>query len=141
MDTSQISAIDLGLWLDSYKVNSQQTNTLSNIDNKRDFFQCEIVQSREQVTYQWSQATFDLILGLVGGFTSLIWAFLGCMIQPFEDFKFQSTLIGEMYSTSPQPDQYDRKNPSNPEIQTPEAARNHLFNTVIEKGKFYYPYY
>ena len=71
----------------------------------------------------------------------MIWTFLGCLVQPYEDFKFTSTLIGEVYSTSPQPDEFDRKNPTNINILTPQAARNHLYNTVIEKGKFYYPYY
>ena len=99
------------------------------------------MQFREQRTFQWSQATFDLILGLVGGFTSLIWTFLGCLVQPYEDFKFTSTLIGEVYSTSPQPDEFDRNTPSAQTAETTDEAKNHLFNTVIEKGNFFYPYY
>ena len=64
----------------------------------------QIVQAREYTEVVWAIYSLDLILGLVGGFTGIIWMGLGLMIAPYEDFKFQASLIGSVYPCSPQKD-------------------------------------
>ena len=105
LDTSQISMLNLGESLVDYKVDTQQTSRLNNYSNTDSFFVSQIVQARKQTQLTWSINSLDLILGLVGGFTSIIWAFLGLIIAPYEDFKFQNSLIGSIYPTSPQRDE------------------------------------
>ena len=88
LDTSQISALNLGTDLVDYKVDTQQVNLFLNKGNKQDIFISEMVQSRRQNQITWSINSLDLILGLVGGFTSIIWGTLGMILAPYEDFKF-----------------------------------------------------
>jgi len=63
------------------------------------------VQSRSFTETTWSVNSLDLILGLVGGITAIIWSFLGIIIGPYEDFKFQNSVAGSIYPTSPQKDE------------------------------------
>ena len=88
-----------------YKVDIQQKTIFSNLDNADSFFRSTLVQSRKKNEVQWAINSLDLILGLVGGFTSVIWAILGLIIQPYEDFKFNNSLVGSIYPTSPQRDE------------------------------------
>ena len=48
LDTSQISAINLGTDLVDYKVSTQASVTVKNNENTDPFFYCQIVQSRKQ---------------------------------------------------------------------------------------------
>ena len=48
LDTSQISAINLGTDLVDYKVDTQSSVSVKNNDNAEPFFECQIVQSRKQ---------------------------------------------------------------------------------------------
>jgi hypothetical protein len=82
----------------------------------------------------WSINSLDLILGLVGGFTSIIWSFLGLLIAPYEDFKFQNSVAGNIYPTSPQKDEDEREHDNAAE------AKWHLEDTIKERGKFSYKY-
>ena len=43
VDTSQISALNLGTNLVEYKVDTQLSNSVNNKKNTEDFFQCKIV--------------------------------------------------------------------------------------------------
>ena len=95
----------MGTSLADYKVNDSQSTMLNNFQNTKPIFVAEIVQSRKQNEVTWSINSLYLILGLVGGFTSIIWGFLGMVITPYEDFKFNNSLIGSIYPTSPQRDE------------------------------------
>ena len=77
------------------------SNSGNNKLNTKSFFQCKILQSRKQTQNNWSIQSIDLIFGLVGGFVSLIWMGSGWMISSFETFKFQATLVGSIFPTSP----------------------------------------
>ena len=70
----------------------------------------------------------------MGGFTSIIWATLGMVVQPYEDFKFNNSLVGSIYPTSPQRDEDE------PPIANRKEANEALEGTVIERGKFYYTF-
>ena len=82
----------------------------------------------------WSINSLDLILGLVGGFTAIIWSTLGLLISPYEDFKFKNSVVGSIYPTSPQRDDDE------PPIDNQKDANEALEGTVIERGKFYYSF-
>ena len=89
-------------------------------DDKRystDLYRCAFVQSRQYMSSTWSIVSLDLILGLVGGVTSIIWTIFSILIGPYESFKFQASLIGSVYPTSPQPDEDEE-----PDIQTRKEA-------------------
>jgi len=105
LDTSGIDLFNLATELVDYKVDIQQKTIFSNLDNADSFFRSTLVQSRKKNEVQWAINSLDLILGLVGGFTSVIWAILGLIIQPYEDFKFNNSLVGSIYPTSPQRDE------------------------------------
>ena len=51
-------------------------------------FETFLVQSRAQQNTTWAITSLDMILGLVGGFTAMIWATLAFLIGPYEEFKF-----------------------------------------------------
>ena len=91
----------MGTDLKEYKIDTQSNNLVHNKKNAQSFFRCKIVQSRKQTQSSWSIHSIDLIFGLVGGFVSLIWMSTEFVIAPFEDFKFQSSLAGSIFPTSP----------------------------------------
>ena len=39
-------------------------------------------------------------MGLIGGFIGLIWDTLGLTLKGYESFKFSTSFIGEIYSTT-----------------------------------------
>ena len=41
-----------------------------------------------------------MVLGLIGGFTGLIWAITEYMIGGYENFRFSQEIISEIYSTT-----------------------------------------
>ena len=118
--------------LATYKVDVSQRAELNNFNNDDSFFISQIVQARKQVQVTWSINSLDLILGLVGGFTSIIFSFLAMIIAPYEDFKFNNSLIGSVYPTSPQRDEDE------PPIDNRKEAHQALEGTVVERGKFWY---
>ena len=44
--------------------------------------------------------SFDVLLGLIGGFVGLIWGLLVYTLGGYESFKFSTALISEIYSTT-----------------------------------------
>ena len=102
VDTSQIEALDFGQTFADYKTDVVQNTYLIDYQRlKSTVFVSQIVQSRKYSTVVWSINSLDLILGLVGGFTAMIWATLAFCISNYEDFSFQQSLIGSVNPTSP----------------------------------------
>ena len=93
-----------------------------------------LVQSRAQQQITWAISSLDLILGLVGGFTAIIWSSLAFAIGPYEEFKFNNSVVGSIYPTSPQRDEDE------PPIDNSKDANEALEGTVIERGKFFYAF-
>ena len=46
--------------------------------------------------------TFDAVLGYIGGLYAIIWAFFGCLIQNYNSFSKDITLISNFYTTEDQ---------------------------------------
>ena len=82
-----------------------------------DLYTCYFCQSRQYMKTTYSIVSLDLILGLVGGVTSIIWTIFSILIGPYESFKFQTSLIGSVYPPSPQPDEGEE-----PDVQTMKEA-------------------
>ena len=56
------------------------------------------------------------------------------IITPYESFKFNNSLAGSVYPTSPQPDEDE------PPIATQIEAKQRLASTITERGKFHYSF-
>ena len=56
------------------------------------------------------------------------------MIAPYEDFKFNNSVIGMIYPTAPLPDE------SEPPLESRKKATDQLELTVSARGKFYYSF-
>jgi len=57
-----------------------------------------------QEKVDWSINSLDLVLGLVGGLSGIVWGFLLLVFGGYESFKLENSLIGSVYPTSPQDD-------------------------------------
>ena len=91
LDTSQISAFFFGTRLEKFfplETWMGQKSIGSTERSARDVYSCAIVQSRSYLETTWTLTSLDLYLGLVGGFTSIIWTLFTILIGPYEDFKF-----------------------------------------------------
>ena len=87
VDTSQIAAFDLAQTFSDYKTDTVLNSVLSDYSSKV-LYECKLVQSRIYFETTWAINSLDLILGLVGGFTAMIWATLAMAISNYEDFSF-----------------------------------------------------
>lgn len=134
LDTSQVSVIDLSKHFTTYDLDYYSTTSIDNDMNDSMLLKLDILQSRLNTERQFARYSLDLILGLVGGFVSIIWGVLGYMINPYETFMFLNSLIGNMYPTSPQPDEDEQP------ISSSVEALTMLKGTIIERGKFDYTF-
>ena len=71
------------------------------------------------------------MLGLVGGLAGIIWGTLAMLLGGYETFKFENSLIGSVYPTSPTVSGM----PSDE-----SKARQTMLRTVAERGKYHYNY-
>ena len=53
------------------------------------------------MTDEWTVQSLDLVLGLVGGFSSIVWAALLIIFGHYEEFKLNNSVIRTIYSTRP----------------------------------------
>ena len=60
------------------------------------------VQANEVFEEEWVIQSLDIVLGLVGGFTGLLWSATAMILGGYETFKFESSLIGALYKTAPE---------------------------------------
>lgn len=99
-------------------------------------FRYEATQSRKWNEVVWSIDSLDIILGLVGGFTSIIWSLLGFIMAPYEQFRYHVTLIRSLYSTSSGHRKAERLR-----ANTYRAAKEHMESTISEDtDKFSYTF-
>ena len=82
-------------------------------------------QAREQYTETWSVQSLDIVLGLVGGVSGVVWAVFAFTIDDFESFRFENALIGSIYPTSPfEGNLEDPANPSTSTVNTENEAKH-----------------
>lgn len=58
-------------------------------------------QSRRVNEYTWSINSLDLVLGVIGGLSGIVWAVLAMLFGGYEAFKYQNSLIGSIYPILP----------------------------------------
>lgn len=75
------------------------------------------------------------MLGLVGGFTGIIWATLSIILGGYELFKLNNSLIGVVYPTAP-----ESARASHNGINDEHKAKRAMMQTVAKRGKFFYNY-
>ena len=71
------------------------------------------------------------MLGLVGGLSGIIWSVMAMVLGGYQEFKFENSLIGQVYPTSP-----SATNCSSNE----RDAKRAIMRTVSERGKYWYNY-
>ena len=64
----------------------------------------QFVQSRVVNNQQWAINSLDLVLGLVGGLSGIMWSILALVFGGYESFKLYNSLIGSVYPTTPSDD-------------------------------------
>ena len=58
-----------------------------------------LFQDRHFSETEWTVRSLDVVLGLIGGFVSLIWDSLGLLLGGYESFKFSEALTKHLYTT------------------------------------------
>ena len=53
----------------------------------------------------------DIVVGLVGGVAGVVWATLNYALGDYEQFKYENSLVGAIYPTSPYGDKDDDEKP------------------------------
>ena len=101
LDTSSISALKFSKELVSWNVESKTKNTSPGRPQGFAIFTSLYTQSRSQYTITWSVQSLDIVLGLVGGVSGVVWAVFAYTIGDFEAFRYENALIGSIYPTSP----------------------------------------
>lgn len=59
------------------------------------------MQSRKTEGIEVAVQSLDIVLGLVGGLSSILWGTLYLVFGGYEQFKLQNSLIGHVYPVSP----------------------------------------
>lgn len=82
------------------------------------------------------------MLGVVGGFSGVVWSFLALLFGSYETFKFENSLIAAVYPTSPQemPSWDDDADNDGRAILKEQKAKRAMMRTVAERGKYFFNY-
>ena len=80
--------------------------------------------------------SLDLVMGLVGGLAGIMWATLDLIIGNYESFRYENSLIGSIYPTSPVILDTNETSDANSE----SYAKRQMMLTVAERGKYHYRY-
>ena len=94
-----------------------------------------VVQARPYSKTIVSTESLDNLLGIIGGFTALIWDIIYYMMSEYQSFQFNRSLIGEIYSTT---DNSRMKTGSEPEDQ--DGAIEDLHKSLETHAKYKYTY-
>ena len=103
-DTSALSIIDLGHQFNNYDVQdrffeSYPPEASSGEVSTSVFLNWK--QGRRINEFTWSINSLDLVLGVIGGLSGIVWAVLAMALGGYEAFKYQNSLIGAVYPTAP----------------------------------------
>ena len=133
VDTSQLAYPDMSQKFKDYKTLKQSSSTFLDSSNTKLFY-LRIMQAREYTEIVLSIQSLDLVLGLVGGLVGIIWTALALLVGPYEEFKFQTSLVGSIYPVSPQKDKDE------PPVANRDEAKEVLEGTIVDSDKFSYDF-
>lgn len=103
-DTSALSIVDLGQNIDNYDVQDRLFESYPPQASAGEFTTAVILnwkQGRRINEFTWSINSLDLVLGVIGGLSGIVWAVLAMALSGYEAFKYQNSLIGAVYPTAP----------------------------------------
>ena len=112
LDTSALSIVDFGQKFSNYVVDDRLYESYPPLNGKnKDSTSVHIVwkQGRRINEYTWSINSLDLVLGVIGGLSGIVWAVLSMVLGGYEAFKYQNSLIGAVYPTAPRTKQVSRE--------------------------------
>ena len=95
-DTSGIDILDLADHYPAYFIQESYWNTYSEGSG----FFLSIVQDRQYQNKTIAIKSVDVILGIVGGLSSIVWGFLYIVMGGYQEFKLENSLIGTTFPTS-----------------------------------------
>ena len=95
------------------------------------------MQANEKYQETWAVESIDIVLGLVGGFSGILWSLLAMLFGGYETFKLENSLIGSIYPTAPGDGQDNR---GTGVIEGESQARSAMMKIVAERGKYFYSY-
>ena len=101
LDTSNIALLNINEEFTNYHISSVAERP-AKMKIKTGIAEVVYDQSKKKSTTQWQIQSLDVVLGLVGGFVSIIWGALNILFSEYEYFKLQNSLISAVYPTSPQ---------------------------------------
>ena len=58
-------------------------------------------QGRRVNEFTWAINSLDLVLGVIGGLSGIVWAVFAMILGGYEGFRYQNSLIGAVYPTAP----------------------------------------
>lgn len=82
--------------------------------------------------------SLDIVLGLVGGLSSILWGFLFFLLGGYEQFKLSNSLIGYVYPISPTGGPGGEFN-SEPENEN--EAKHSMMRSIADRKKYFYNYH
>ena len=75
--------------------------------------------------------SLDLILGLLGGYSAILWGVVAYSLGGYESFKFNNSIIGAIYSASPGGGEDDPAGDL-------REAKDEMRHEVENQGRFFY---
>ena len=140
MDTSAISVVDLGYTFENYKIETERKRTTTvGAGYEQLVFRQVLKQSRVLNKQTWAYESLDLVLGLVGGLAGVVWSVLNYLLGDYEQFKYENSLIGKIYPTSPKVHDESDDVDGN-KISDERQAKDAMLRIVAERGKYFYNY-
>lgn len=134
LDTSAISLVDFAQSFTNYSVENESRRQKKLQAGDPVLFQI-FTQSRVRNKNTFSIASLDLVLGLVGGFAAICWGTLGLILNPYESFKFENSLIGSVFPTSAGGGEHGDLDI----VPTDEQeAKAQMVASVAGRGKYFY---
>ena len=137
LDTSAISLIDFSTEFTTYTVERTTPRLIPAEQGVYASYEVRWVQAPEQYHEIWAVESIDIVLGLVGGFSGILWSLLAILFGGYETFKLENSLIGAVYPTSPGGGD---DNAGGSDIEGEQMARQALMQTIAERGKYFYGY-
>ena len=118
-----------GMHFTVYRTGAVQS--LYELENQHFYFTFNQGQDVEKISV--AVRALNVILGQIGGYTAIIWLLINTLCNHYESFKFTNSLIGRVYSCTPQ-------GPSAPASTTEEESTQTIFDTLTTNCDSWYSY-
>ena len=78
---------------------------------------------------KWTVKAFNQVWGQIGGYTALVWMVIAFLLSDYEQHKFRSSLISNVYFPT-------KQGPEAPSCETEEHSRHVLKKAAATSSKF-----